>query len=136
MLGFGVAGVIEGHRLGTGTLTSMGSGYVPLALGVTLMVLGLSMSAKAVITGSNGQHLAITAQWRGWGCIFLGVLSFLLIAPWMGLIPAAFFCVFISALGDKTATLRGAAALGIGVTVFGVVLFHYALQVPIALWGS
>lgn len=135
MLGFGLAGALEGHRLGTGTLTSMGSGFVPLALGVTLMVLGLLMSARAAVTTPDGRHLVMTAQWRGWGCIFLGVLSFLLVAPWIGLIPAAFSCVFVSALGDRSATLRGAAVLGVGVTVFGVLLFHYGLQVPIALWG-
>jgi len=54
------------------------------------------------------------------------------------LIPATFACVFVSALGDKDITLKSALVLGVAVTIFGVALFSYLLQVsmPMWRWGS
>jgi len=49
------------------------------------------------------------------------------------MIPAVFACVFVCALGDKTATYKSSFVLACGVTVFGVVLFHYLLNIPFQL---
>ena len=53
------------------------------------------------------------------------------------LLPATFACVFVSALGDRDTTLKGAAILSASVTVFGILLFSYLLKVsmPILKWG-
>ena len=54
-----------------------------------------------------------------------------------GLVPATFSCVFVSALGDRTATLKGTTYLAAGVTFFGVLLFSYVLKIPFPMfrWG-
>jgi len=46
-------------------------------------------------------------------------------------------CVFVSALGDRTATLKGSAVLAAVVTVAGCLLFSYVLKVafPLYRWG-
>ena len=44
-----------------------------------------------------------------------------------------FACVFVSALGDKTATYKSSFVLALGVTFFGVLLFHYLLNIPFPL---
>ena len=49
------------------------------------------------------------------------------------MIPAVFACVFVCALGDKTATYKSSFILTCGVTVFGVLLFHYLLNIPFQL---
>jgi hypothetical protein len=43
----------------------------------------------------------------------------------------------VSALGDRTATLKESAMLAAGITVAGAVLFSYVLKVPFPLfrWG-
>jgi hypothetical protein len=51
-----------------------------------------------------------------------------------GLIPATFACVFVSALGDRDITLKSAFFLAVGVTVCGVALFNYLLQVSLPMW--
>jgi hypothetical protein len=130
---FGLVGVIEGYRLGTGSLTKMGPGYVPIALGFILLGLGIVMAASQ----GEDQKSEIeweTPEWRGWACIIAGVAAFIVLGQYAGLVPAAFFSVFISALGDRTATLKGAILLAIGTTVFGVVLFHYLLSISIPLF--
>jgi len=62
------------------------------------------------------------------------VAAFIVLGQYAGLVPAAFFSVFISALGDRTANLKGTILLAIGTTVFGVVLFHYLLSISIPLF--
>ena len=47
-----------------------------------------------------------------------------------GMIPAIFACVFISALGDRTATWKSSFLLAALITTFGVALFSYVLQIP------
>ena len=51
--------------------------------------------------------------------------------------PATFACVFVSALGDRETTLKGAVVLSAGVTIFGILLFSYVLKIsmPILKWG-
>jgi hypothetical protein len=49
------------------------------------------------------------------------------------MIPAVFACVFVCALGDKSGTYKSSAILAFGVTVFGVLLFHYFLGIPFPL---
>jgi hypothetical protein len=46
--------------------------------------------------------------------------------------------VFVSALGAKDSTLVSALLLAVGITLFGVLLFSYILQVsmPMWRWGS
>jgi hypothetical protein len=130
---FGVVAIIEGHRLGTGTLTRMEPGYVPFALGILLVLLGALMTFGAAVT-TEGEVLLEKAEWRGWLCIIAGVVSFLILGPHAGLVPAAFSCVFISALGDRTATRKGVFFLALSVTGFAVVLFHYLLTIPMPLF--
>jgi hypothetical protein len=72
-------------------------------------------------------------QWFGWACIIAGPILFILLGIYAGMVPAEFACVFVCALGDKTATYKSSAILAAGVTVFGVVLFHYLLAVPFPL---
>ena len=44
----------------------------------------------------------------------------------------------VSALGDRHSTLKSSAILAAGVTVFGVLLFHYLLKLPMPMlsWGT
>ena len=59
-----------------------------------------------------------------------GVLAFIIVGQFFGMAPAIVSCVFISALGDRTSTIKGAAILAVFLTIFAVVLFSYLLQLP------
>ena len=50
------------------------------------------------------------------------------------MIPGTFGCVFIAALGDRNATWLGTFVLATVVTVFGVGLFSYFLQIPMPIF--
>lgn len=123
----GAGAIYEGSQYGIGTLTNMGSGFFPVMLGVGMILMGALMAAmRPAVTESHGIH---APNWRGAAAIVLAVVSFIVLANRAGLAPATFCCVFVGALGTKGTKLTEAAVLAVGVTVFGVLLFHYGLQV-------
>jgi hypothetical protein len=139
MIAFGVVAIGEGQRLSLGTLTEMGSGYLPFALGILLAFLGVVMAAGAILSRAaedDGHEAIARPDWRGCVAIVAGVAAFIGLGEYLGLAPATFACVFISAMGDRTSTLRGACVLALIMTAIAAGLFVYLLQVqfPIVRW--
>ena len=140
MILLGLVAVWKGPSYGLGTLMMMGPGFMPTALGAILILLGLTISGTATINAEvkNQDRLPSTPEWRGWACVLGGPICFIIFGSLGGLIPAAFSCVFVSALGDRTATLKSSLALAAVVTIFGVVVFSFLLRIPIPIlkWGG
>jgi putative tricarboxylic transport membrane protein len=136
MVLLGLVAAHDGTNYPMGTLRQMGPGYFPIALGVLLIILGL-MIAGTAIRGipSEDDTVSIRPDWRGWACIIAGPALFIVIGRYTGMLLAAFFCVFVSALGDRKTTLKGAIILATGVTIFGVLLFHNLLQLPMPVFS-
>jgi hypothetical protein len=132
---FGLVMALKGPGYRLGTLMHMGPGFLPTALGVILICLGVAIAGTAVSVpeGEDEDILPKHPEWFGWACILAGPLCFILFGSYFGLIPAIFSCVFVSALGDRTATLKNSIVLAAVVTIFGVGLFSYVLQVPMPL---
>jgi putative Ca2+/H+ antiporter (TMEM165/GDT1 family) len=133
---FGTAVALDSMTYTLGTLTHMGPGMFPLMLGVTLTFVGMLILGTAILTplGNNENILPRQKEWRGWGCILAGPILFIILGEFFGLVPATFACVFVPALGDRTATLKGSALLAAGVTFFGVLLFVYVLKIPFPMF--
>jgi hypothetical protein len=132
LLGIGTFLQAQSYKLGT--LTHMGPGFFPSILGVVLTGIGVLIAGSAAAShDEDAPVLPPHPEWRGWGCIIAGPLLFILFGHYGGLIPATFFCVFVSSLGDRTATLRGSLILATGITVFGALLFSFVLKVPFPL---
>jgi hypothetical protein len=127
----------EGRHYTLGTLQQMGPGYFPVALGALLVVLGALIAITASAAQAETRHALPHAEWRGWFCIVAGPILFVVLGNFGGLLPATFACVFVSALGDRETTLKGAVILSASVTMFGILLFSYLLKVsmPILMWG-
>ena len=134
LLGAGVT--LDSMTYSLGTLTHMGPGMFPLMLGLTLTLVGVLILGTAVVTPlSNDENiLPKNREWRGWGCILAGPIFFIILGEYFGLVPATYSCVFVSALGDRTASLKGSAVLAAGVTFFGVLLFSYVLKIPFPMF--
>jgi hypothetical protein len=136
LLGLGMA--LKGPSYRPGTLMHMGPGFMPTALGVILVFLGIliAMSAIATPAGEDERILPENPQWWGWFCILAGPVLFIILGSYFGMAPAIFGCVFFSALGDRDGTWRNSALLGIIVTGYGVALFSGLLQVPLQAFPS
>ena len=137
MVLFGLVAALKGPSYTLGTLMHMGPGFLPTTLGVLLIGLGILIAGTAAITttpdGADERILPEHPQWRGWLCILAGPLLFIVFGTIGGMVPGTFACVFVSALGDRTATRRSALTLATIVTAFGVVLFSYVLKIPMPI---
>jgi hypothetical protein len=135
----GAAVTLDSTTYDVGSLTHMGPGMFPLILGVILTFIGVLIFGTALATplGEDEHILPRQKEWMGWACILAGPILFIVFGEFFGMAPATFVCVFVSALGDRTATLKGSAILAAGVTFFGVLLFHNVLQLPFPIfrWG-
>jgi hypothetical protein len=139
MVLLGLIAAHDGTHYPMGTLRQMGPGYFPIALGVLLILLGILIAGTAAGgERSDEDEVPFHFEWRGWFCIIAGPALFVFFGRYSGMLPATFACVFVSALGDRENTLKGAAILAAGVTIFGVLLFHYMLKLPMPVlsWGT
>lgn len=139
----GLVAVTSGLQYHTGTLNRMGPGFFPVALGTLLAFVGILIASTAKSTAAeasagNHGHAHGLPDLRGVACIILGALSFLLLGRYGGLIPATFSIVFISALGDRTNTVKQSALLAMAMCVVATVVFSWALklQLPLFTWGA
>ncbi len=136
MILFGLFAALNGPRYTLGSLMHMGPGFMPTALGVILVLLGMTIAGSALTTKEGEGEEGILPehpQWFAWACILCSPLAFILFGKFGGMIPGTFMCIFVAALGDRETTYRGAAILSAVVTFFGVMLFHYVLKIPMPL---
>ena len=132
---FGLVMALKGPGYNLGTLMHMGPGFLPTALGIILIGLGIAIAATAigVPEGEDEDILPENPEWWGWACILAGPICFIIFGSLFGMIPGIFMCVLVAAFGDRTATLKSSVLLAAFVTAFGVGLFSYLLQIPMPL---
>jgi len=156
MIVIGLVVIAESMTYTIGTGARMGPGYFPLLLGGLLALLGVIISFSSdpeedekldqvldmpEAADLDHQHeKPVTKQadrLRGMGAIVLGILAFMLFGRFGGLVPATFALVFISAMGDINNKVKSALILAAVITVMGVGIFHYGLQLqfPLFRWG-
>jgi Tripartite tricarboxylate transporter TctB family len=135
MILFGMVMALKGPTYQLGTLMHMGPGFLPTALGVILIGLGVAIgvTATTVPEGEDEDLLPAEPQWFAWACILASPLVFIIFGAYGGMMPATFMCVFVAALGDKDATWKSSLLLAAFITVFGVALFSYVLQIPMPI---
>ncbi len=143
MILIGLGAVVQGRTYETGTLTQMRPGFFPVALGAILVLIGVAIAGTArrpplLSSIEKGIELQDSrSDWRGWLCILLSIVAFVVLGRWGGLMPAAFAITFISALGDRDNSFRAAFALAALITLLCILIFWWALklQFPLFTWG-
>jgi hypothetical protein len=115
----------------------MGPGFFPVSVGAIVAFMGvlIALGARGQ-TEDEAEYLP--PEWRGWICIVLSIVAFVVIGKFGGLLPATFAIVFISALGDRDNTIKGALILALAMCAICVVVFWWALQLqfPLFVWGG
>jgi Tripartite tricarboxylate transporter TctB family len=137
----GAFAAYEGSGYGIGSVAQIESGFFPAVLGLGMILIGAAIAASGseetgpAATGLEDPRNAVplAVHWRGWFAIIAGVCLFMGIAEYAGLLPAIFACVFVSALGSTSTTLKEALVLAACVTAFGVVLFAFGLKIQIPI---
>lgn len=147
MVLIGLGSIYGGMSYQIGTLSHMGPGFFPASVGGLLVLTGVLIAIggrtnKEENTEGEGSHVPSAhptgmPDIRGTICIILGILAFIVLGQYGGLLPATFAITFISALGDRKNTLKQAIVLSLGMVVIAVVVFWWALQLqlPLFQWG-
>lgn len=143
MVLIGLGAVVQGASYKVGSLTQMGPGFFPVALGVILTVLGALIAGNARRTRLDIGPVTDDSftsrqgpEWRGWLCILAGITSFAIVGRYGGLLPATFSTVFISALGDRDNTWLSALVLAAVMSLIAWGVFWWALELQIPLFGG
>jgi hypothetical protein len=136
MILFGLLMALKGPTYQLGTLMHMGPGFLPTVLGVILILLGIAIAGTALnaAEGEDEDILPEKPEWLAWACILVSPLVFMLFGTYGGMAPGTFACVFVAAMGDREATVKNSAILAAIITVFGVGLFSYILQIPMPVF--
>jgi hypothetical protein len=132
----GACAINAGWAYGTGTLSRMGPGFFPAAVGALLVMVGLGIALTAGVAGQPaGPGVLRVVDWRGGGCILLGLAAFTLLGRHGGLMPATFAVVFISAMGDRQNTLASAAILALAMCAICAGVFWWGLRIQMPLFA-
>ena len=132
-LGFAVVAVLAARGYSLGSAGRMGPGYFPLLLGVVLAGLGGILIVRSVVIDGEPLPrfrvlpLAIIA---GAVCLFG-----LAIEP-LGLVVSLAILVVLAAVAGLQFHLVETVALAVGLIVFSVGVFVYALGLPLPVWPS
>lgn len=136
MVLLGLGAIWQGTTYKIGTLSRMGPGFFPVALGTILALSGVAIAISAKFAEPAGEEKTLPPEWRGWFCIGLSIVAFCVLGKYGGLLPATFAVVFISALGDRENTLKSALLLALAIMAVCLIVFSWALKLPFPLFGG
>ena len=130
---FGVLGLILGADFDVGSARRMGPGFFPKVLSWLLIAIGGTIAAQGAM--ASGGETVTRITWRPLVLVTIAVLAFQLLIDRVGLIAATAVVVGVGAVAGRDArpieVVTLAAIMAAGVAV----LFVYALNLPLPLWG-
>ncbi|MCB1395153.1 MAG: tripartite tricarboxylate transporter TctB family protein [Rhodobacteraceae bacterium] len=129
----GAASLLEATRYSFGRMSNIGPATFPTLASAMMIVLGLGIAARAVLrpqfTGGGGLELKL----RPTLLIFAAILCFATLMDRAGLLATLFLATAVASLADPRTRLWEAAALGVGLAVFGAAVFVWGLGLPMKL---
>jgi len=131
LTGIGVA--VQGSSYQIGTLTAMGPGFLPVALGVCLILLALVLGS-AELRVAPEKELAFPLRPVLW--VGGGILAWVLLIDVLGFFPASIVQLLFSSLALQQQGWRSIAMLVIGMTLVSYIVFVTLLGVPVPAFGS
>jgi hypothetical protein len=129
----GIAFAAGALELPLGDARRMGPGYLPLAVSLAAIALGLLIAIPA-LRRAGGPLPPI--EWRPFLAVIGAMGAFGLAMATFGLLPAVAAAALTSALGDGRSRPLPALLLALFLAVMAWLVFVVALRLPIVLWRS
>jgi hypothetical protein len=129
----GVGFAVGATDYGLGTPAAMGAGAFPFVMGILLTLFGGITVVKGVVAGEAEPIGPV--PWRAIALIVGAVLFFGLTVRGLGVAPAVFVAVLLSAFASERTRPLGAFLIAAGLTVVSVLVFVIALQLRLPLIG-
>lgn len=126
--GIGVVVLSSGYIVGS--VSSMGPGYFPIMLGLTLTVIGAILLGRSLfLSGSDGDVPPI--EWRSAAIILASVALFGVLLRTAGLLLAIPALVLLASLAADAARLKLTLLLALALALFCYLIFVAALGLPL-----
>lgn len=117
--------IVVGHAYRLGSLTAMGPGFMPVLLGVLLLLLAMLLLWREPALHPQA------AAWRPLCCVALGMLAWTQLAEPFGFFPAALAQIVITAFALPQAQRRQDLVLALLLSIAAYLLFVRALGLPL-----
>lgn len=131
LVALGLLAAWEGSHYRIGTLTRMGPGMFPLALGIVLAALG----AAAALEGMRADEAEIPASLRAFVAISAAIVAWALLVEPFGLVVATVVLIVLSALAMPPVRILPTLLLAAALCLLGEFLFIDLLGVPLTPFG-
>jgi hypothetical protein len=131
--GFGAVFALGARQYSIGTMDEMGPGFLPLCVGILLVLVGVLLIARSLIAGGDtltefsAPPLLLIAS---------SICLFALIFPNLGLVTAVFILTVIAARASPEFHLSEALLLGALLAALSAGVFVYGLGIPLPVWPS
>ena len=127
----GAAGLVFGQDLAFGSAARMGPGYFPTLLSYLIIAIGLVLAVKSL--ASDGPRVE-PIQFRPLFAILVAILGFGALIDRIGLALSAAALTIIAAYARRNVSKGETLLLAIGLALFTVLIFAYALKQPLPAW--
>lgn len=130
LLGTGLGLAWTGSAYKVGTLTAMGPGFMPVALGLCLVALAVVLlwQEKPVVQ-------ALVLPLRPVLCVSAGILAWVLLADRFGFFPSAFAQLLLSSLALPKQNWRIVMVVAVVLSLASYALFVLLLGLPLPAFG-
>ena len=130
-LAIGVAGLYFGRDLAFGSAARMGPGYFPTLLSCIIALIGVIVGLKSLtIEGPPIEPIKL----RPVVFILVAVLAFGFLIEQVGLAITAAGVAIFAAYARRDVDLKETVLLAVGLALFAVAVFAYALGQPLPIW--
>jgi putative tricarboxylic transport membrane protein len=127
-----VIALIEIRGLGSGTASNMGGGYVPRALSVFLLIMGLFYALRGFLLH---RYVAMPAiGWKSAGLVCAAIAVFAFTLETLGLFVATLLMTIFASLANKEHRWVEMIIFAVGMSVFTVIVFILGLKLALPVW--
>ena len=131
--GFGAVFALGARQYSVGTLDEMGPGFLPLCVGILLVLVGVLLIAKSLIGGGDSVAEFSIPPLLLVAC---SICAFALIFPYLGLVAAIFVLTVIAARASPEFRLSEAVLLAALLAALSAGVFVYGLGIPLSVWPT
>jgi hypothetical protein len=127
----GAAGIVFGQDLAMGSAARMGPGYFPVLLSYLIVAIGLVLVIRGLLVdGPRIEPIHV----RPLFAILAAILAFGVLIDRIGLALTAAVLTVGAAYARRDVNLKETLLLAVGLALFVVVIFAYALKQPLPAW--